>query len=191
MPVDKYITLHKALEKYLKVDDFKDFTIKVGSADYQVHKFIFTARSESFAKMIKLNPEVYELILDGITEETFEAILKFVYNDETPETPEVAREILLASKKFKIEGLKEVCEEILLDQIEDEENLDILMENHSMGFLAGSDVLKLEAFKKIQTHFDGHRLKDELLNHPETVKEIIKAKKLLDDNFVKEYEVFY
>jgi hypothetical protein len=189
---EKHLSLHKALEKFLKLDDFKDFTIKVGSNDFQVHKFVFAARSESFADMLKFNPSATELIIEDISEEVFESILKFVYTDEEPQSPLLAREILLASKKLKIEGLKEICEEILLNEMENEENLDILMENHALGFLGESEKLKFEAFRKIQKHFEGHRLKDQLLNDPVTVQEIIKAKKLLDENTEKDYkEVFY
>jgi hypothetical protein len=124
---------HKELETLLTLDDFKDFTIKINTKVFKVHKFLFIARSETFAELMKQNPAADELILEDIPVEIFEVILKFLYTDEAPKDPKNAREIFSAASKLKIKKLKEIYAKILIEKVESEKNFEELWKIFNLG----------------------------------------------------------
>lgn len=168
------------LTKFLTLDDFKDFTIKVDSRSFIVHKFLFLARSQTFAEMIKNNPDADELVLTDIPVHIFEAILRFVYTDEPPKDTINARGIFAAAGKLEIEKLKEISAEILMKEMENE-NLDVLMENFNLGIKFECQKLKLKAFERIKGKCPGRQLKNELLEQPDKLKKLVEAIKVLDE----------
>ncbi|KAG5678967.1 hypothetical protein PVAND_008582 [Polypedilum vanderplanki] len=58
-------------------DDFKDFTIKIGSMEFKAHKFVLVARSPTFANIIKENVHAEYLNLLDISADIFQLSIKF------------------------------------------------------------------------------------------------------------------
>lgn len=175
----------KDLNKFFTVDDFKDFTIKVGSKDFKIHKLIFMARSATFADMIKNNPDADELALTDVSVEVFESILEFVYTDKLPNNPGNAREIFAAARKLEMASLME----LLVNELEEEENLNFLFEIFNLGAKFERQELKLKAFEGIKKQFPDAELKDGLLEDPENLKALIEAKKVIMEFTVKKKDV--
>lgn len=148
------------LKELSKLDDYKDFTIKVEDREFRVHKFVFAARSLTFAEVIKENLNADFLELHDIPIELFKCILSYVYTDKITDNVNV-HEIFEAAGNLKIRGLMDLTEELLMSSIENEENLDLL---HNILDLAGRferDNLKLKASEVIKKHFEMKMLKEE------------------------------
>lgn len=176
------VALHKSVEQFLTLDEFKDFTIKVNEKVFNVHKFIFMARSLTFAQMIRETPDATEMVLTDIPLEIFEEILSYIYTDSVKiKNYEDAKKILMAAEKLKIETLKEVVVKFLTDLIKNESDLDKLMEIFNLAFKFRLKNLKLKAFEEIKKHFGGVKIKDELQNQPEKLEKLIEAKKKSDE----------
>jgi hypothetical protein len=137
-------------------------------------------RSETFADLIKNNPDANELILDGTPVEIFEVIYLFIYTDEAPKDPKNAQEIFAAASKLKIKKLKEIYAKILIEKVENEKNLEELWKIFNLGVKFEFEELKLKAFGEIKGNF-GENLKDDFLNDPEKLKKIIEAKLTLEE----------
>lgn len=173
---------HDDLEAFLiRDEDFKDFTIKIENSEFKIHKILFVARSETFAEMIKENPDADELILQDIPVEIFEEILKFLYTDETPKNPENAREIFSAAGKLKIKKLKEISSKILIEELENENKLSELWKIFNLGVKFEHEEMKLKAFEEIKKNFPDKNLSESLMDDLEKFNKIIKAKLMLDE----------
>lgn len=184
---DQFVaTLHKDIENFLTLDEFKDFTIIVDSKEFKVHKLIFMARSPYFAEFIRKNPGEDKLVLTDIQVEIFESILNFVYTDQPPTNAKHARDIFIAAGTLKIESLVKFSAKILIKRMKGEENLKALLENFNLGVNLNYEKLKLMAFEEIKKHFEGRMLRNDLMDDPEKLKKLIEAKELLEDCMVKE-----
>lgn len=161
------------------LEGISDFTMKVGDEDFKIHKFIFASRSDTFAELIKENPDAESLDLQYIPIETFKCVLSYVYTDQLPETKNI-HDVFAAATKLKINSLIKITEKLLILTLENQKNLEVLFKTFSLANKFQHNELKLGAFKEIQKHFPGRQLKEELLTQPEKLKKLIEAKILLD-----------
>lgn len=166
-------------DKLLARDDLKDFTIKIDSREFKVHKFVLIVRSEYFAELLKNNPDMIEFELDDISAEFFEIILKFLYTDKIPKDHKNVRDIFEAAGKYKIGSLKEMSAYILLENLW-EPSLKELWEIFNLGEKFDHEEMKLKVFEKIKENFSNESFDENLINHPEMLKEIVEAKIKLD-----------
>lgn len=178
-------TLQKDIEEFLKLSKFKDFKIIVAFSkdvrvNFMVHKFLFAARSPIFRKMLEDNPNLNELVLNDLSQESFKSILDFIYEDKIPKDKNLSKEIFKTAGFLKIEGLKLSSAEMLINDMS-EKDLDSLMEYFDLGHKFECQKLKLRAFEEIQKNFPGGLLKSELMNDPENLKVLVEAKKKADD----------
>lgn len=143
--------LHEDVENFLTNEDFKDFTVKVGTAEFKVHKFVIAARSATMAEMIKNNLKADEIILEDISAETFKAVLDYIYADQPPTTN--AGKVFEAAHKLKIDGLKNVSAEVLLTEMEDGDSFEGLMENFNLGAKFKEEKVKLKALEEMRKFY--------------------------------------
>lgn len=167
------------MKKFLARDEFKDFTIKVGDRDFKVHKFVFVVRSDTFAELIKNNPEAEDLVLEDMSLEVFECIMSYVYTDNLPETQNI-HEVFAAAGKLKIKGLMNITASKLIKSMDNEKNLEILYKILNFAHKFEHADLRLRAFDGIKKHFPGSQLKDDLARQPEKLKKIIETKLKLE-----------
>lgn len=169
--------------KAINLKDLKDLTIKVSYMDFKVHKFVVMARCPKIADLILSNPKLNEVKLNDISIEIFEHILKFIYTDEAPNDPKIARKVFLAASYLKMQKLMDItknsAEECLMDEMKDK-SLDFLMEHFEMAIKNKSDNLKRKTFEEMHKFFPGKKLKRELLDEPEKLRKLIEAKKIQD-----------
>lgn len=94
--------------------EFKDVTFKVENKEIQAHKVILAARSPVFKKMFAAKmkeAQTNKVTISDISSDTFEEMLRYIYTGKTSEMfSTVAMELLGASHKYEIRGLKKLCE---------------------------------------------------------------------------------
>lgn len=168
------------VQNFLALGEFKDFTIIVGHREFKVHKFIFAARSETFAELLKSNPDADDLDLQDISVEVFKTILSYIYTDQLPEDTRNVHEVFVAAGRLKIRGLMAIAADLLIDSIDEHQSLNNLFKILCVANKFDHDELRLTAFDVIKEHFPGRRLKEELSRQPEILKRLIEAKVLLE-----------
>jgi hypothetical protein len=161
------------IQKILKSDNFKDFTIKIDQNEFRVHKLMLVARSKTFAEMVKNNPEADELILQDIEVKIFEIILAFIYDEKIPEEfDENLTKVFAAADKLKIEGLKNSVGEILSKGINSQNSFEFL----KFASKHNDEKLKEKSFGEFKKLFPDRKLKVELMNDIEMLKKLIDGK---------------
>ncbi|CAL5093095.1 unnamed protein product [Urochloa decumbens] len=121
--------LHDRLGELLRKKTAADVTIRVGGETFDAHGSLLAARSPAFWTEVLAAPKVKvpgggggrrRVEIQGIEPRVFEAMLHYMYTDALPEAMEegdvvaVARGLIAAADRYKIERLKLMCEEMLL-----------------------------------------------------------------------------
>ncbi|CRK99745.1 CLUMA_CG013076, isoform A [Clunio marinus] len=174
--------------KDLKIEGFKelwttgrfsDITIVTDTEKFKVHKNILAIQSSVFTSIfedkMKDRPSD-EIQMKNINSDVVKIFLKFFYTDEVEkEENSNLFEFFSLAAKFKVDNLMTIVEEMITDDL----NLNNTIEILELACRFNCDGMKTSAFKVIQSIFD-EPLKDELMNQPEVVKELVEAKKKFD-----------
>ncbi|XP_044010137.1 speckle-type POZ protein B-like [Aphidius gifuensis] len=119
------------LKKLLLNEQSADVTIKVGKKSFRVIKGILAVRSPIFAAMF--NHEQFkenkksEVVIEDIQEHVFEEFLHYIYTDETKNVNKIPMELLEVAKKYQVERLENICEEVIHGTINSDNVLSILV----------------------------------------------------------------
>jgi hypothetical protein len=175
----------KDLQNFLLDENFTDFSIKINEETFKVHKFVLAARSSVFAEMIKNNIEASSLELLDIPVEIFKIILDFIYFDKIPENFD-SKNIFIASGRLNIKVLKELSGRKLIETLNAENALDFF----TIANKYNHEELKKKSFEKIQSMFPGNKIKPELIDDPEKMKEYFNERKTLSEMIEKFKEKF-
>ncbi|XP_065207910.1 speckle-type POZ protein-like B [Planococcus citri] len=120
--------LPKGLERLLHNQTFVDVTFVVGGKNFGVHRSILAARSPVFEAMFKHDLQenrLNKVNISDIRSEVFEEFLLFMYTDKTPNR-EIVTELFVVADKYQVEGLQELCEEIILEELSAENAINLL-----------------------------------------------------------------
>ncbi|KAG5670636.1 hypothetical protein PVAND_000884 [Polypedilum vanderplanki] len=140
-------------------EELKDITIKTELEEFKAHKFVLAARSPVFADIIKENVNAEYLNLLDISSDVFRVILDFIYTDELSENIDINLiELLIASERLKIENLKNVAEEKLMDEINSENAYEFL----KLSTKIECEKLRQKAFEKIKKYYEGEKIDHEI-----------------------------
>ncbi|XP_065226732.1 speckle-type POZ protein-like [Planococcus citri] len=144
------------LEYLLFNKQFSDAIVKVKGKEYPVFKGILAARSPVFERMFR---EDNGMLLENTTNiveisdfspEVIEEMLRFIYTGKVEKLEKLVNQLLHATDKYQLEGLMEICEDMLSKQLSKDNviNTLILAYNHN------ADWLKMEAlqFIKLNLH---------------------------------------
>jgi speckle-type POZ protein len=102
-----------------------DLKIEAGGETFAVHRWVLEARSPVFKADLSLasagSEGAAELRIDNMNADVCKALLRFIY-DEIPgsdflETDGMAKRLLIAADRYKLEKLKRICEMALLPSI--------------------------------------------------------------------------
>lgn len=161
------------IQKMLKDEKLKDYSIKIGGNEIKVHKFILIARSQKFAEMILKNENSNCLTLSDIEVGVFKMILDYIYDDEIPdEFDEKSVKLFEAAGKFKLEILKTEIGNILCENLVPENSFKIL----KLADEFNHDELKIKAFEKVKIFLNDKDLQDELIDNIEMLTKLVEAK---------------
>lgn len=115
-------------------NDFTDMTIVCDKREFHCHKFVLAARSEVFAAMLrhefleKQNSRVDVKEIDG---ETMELLLSYIYTGQVTDFKNVSVvELFKAADRYRLDHLKNMCEEELVKRVEASNAADILSLAH-------------------------------------------------------------
>ncbi|XP_065199773.1 speckle-type POZ protein-like [Planococcus citri] len=105
------------LGQLLEHRDLADVVLSVGGQDYPAHKTILAARSPVFAAMFKhdtMKENVQNRIeIEDMNVEVIGDFLKYIYTGKYENLRNKAQDLLAASDKYQLNGLKMVCAEEL------------------------------------------------------------------------------
>lgn len=174
------------IKSLLADEKFKDFSIIIGNEEFKVHKFILTARSPIIADMILKNPTCTQIKLMDISVDAFRALIDYIYRDKLPLDDANLIDIFGAACKLNIRGLRDHARDNLIDITCEHNALEILI----LSSRYGEEELMVKAFEEIRKMFPLKRLKGELMNEPEKIREMIVAKRQMDEHVKKVKEEF-
>lgn len=120
---NKMIPKFNGFENLLGNEKFSDAKIIVGSHTFNVHKCILDVRSEFFSAMF--NSEMKEksenkVKISDVSPEVMQELLRFIYTGRVNNMSNLKMELLVASDKYMIEDLKNMCEEALIQGLKNE-----------------------------------------------------------------------
>lgn len=128
-----------------------DFVIQCEDKEFKVHKAILAGRSEVFDKKIDdviNDPLKKYLVIEDMKPDILDEVLRFIYTDKSPGVDVKAKDLLPASKAYKLPLLLVHCEEALFRSmhIENVAELFCLADKH------GADQLRQCAHNYLNNH---------------------------------------
>ncbi|XP_077491714.1 speckle-type POZ protein B-like [Amblyomma americanum] len=122
-----------------------DITIKVGGGAYRVHKAILASRSPVFRAMLShqmLEAQEKEVVVSDIDYDVFGELLFFIYTGRTRKLRDMADSLLVASDKYGLRTLQDLCERALIESmdVDNATSTLILADRHNAGVLRRSAI---------------------------------------------------
>ena len=135
---------------HLKTGSLSDVVLKSGPNEFKAHALILSVYSPFFAALfpsIKRTKAIPKVIISDVPAAAVEEFLTFIYTGEVGKVVNVKDLFILASK-YEIPRLKEFCEDIIVDEINDSNASETLElgERYKSGTLirAAEELLKPE-----------------------------------------------
>ncbi|CRK97257.1 CLUMA_CG010653, isoform A [Clunio marinus] len=154
---------------------FSDITIVTDTEKFKAHKVVLAMQSSVFASIFedKMKDRPSDVIqVKSINSDVVKIFLKFLYTGEIETGNSNLLQLFTLAAKFKVENLMTIVEEMITDDLNDDNAIDVF----EFACRFNCDSMKMSAFKAIQSMFD-EPLKDELMNEPEAVRELVEAKR--------------
>jgi len=109
------------LSEALKNADFTDMTIVCDKKEFHCHKFILAARSEVFAAMFRheFREKQYSRVdVKEIAAVTMELLLYYIYTGQVKDFNRInVVDLFKAADRYRLEDLKHICEEELIERV--------------------------------------------------------------------------
>lgn len=147
----KVENLEKEFKKLKEDPDVGDFTVYVNGKAFYVNKKILVANSPMLAKIIEENPEVDQLELKHVSEDTFSEIFNFMQTKTPPSNAIKLLELFIACARLEIKELMDITAEMLMDKVTLDDAPDIIKLCKKFGY----EELKMRAFDEIKKNFYG------------------------------------
>lgn len=157
-------TLSKDFEKLLIFKNNCDVVITVGDEKFDAHKVVLITRSNVFEAMFEHDmkeSKKNEVDILDVDPGVFRRVLEFIYTDKVEDLDSFADELLEASDKYQLHGLKKMCEASLSKTLsfKNAVRMLILADRHSvelkeftMDFIVAhlGKLLNTEEFKRLE-----------------------------------------
>lgn len=161
---------------------FADFTFIVVENEIPVHKCVLATRSQVFAKMFvheKIKTS-NKLEITDCSAGVVEDFLRCLYTGEI-RNEKNALEMYALAAKFKVDDIREVCEAIIVRDLDDPSAVHVL----TMGNNLKSDKLIVSAFRKIKQMHADIIFDENLKRDPHTVLLMIQNKRNFEDRMAR------
>lgn len=169
---------HGLLAKFAEfraTGEYTDFTIKVHSRQFKVHKCILAAQSFVFRELFENDavgcPNSFKNI-EKFSEKAFESFLDYFYNCSIDDT--VMLELFELASEFDVQKLKEKCVDKILESLNESNAPEVF----KLAHYHKSDELRRPAFKIIQKMLPG--LMDNFEYNLEKVNNVVALKREID-----------
>ena len=127
-------------------------TIICDKREFHCHKFMLAARSEVFAAMLRhefLEKQNSRVDVKEIEGETMELLLSYIYTGQVSDFKSVSVvELFKAADRYRLDHLKHMCEEELVNRVEAANAADILSLAHKVSFVLITHPRESQYFKK-------------------------------------------
>jgi len=157
-------------------DCFKDCAISIDGKEFKAHRLVIAAGSPVLSEMLEENPEAIELELQNIDAGIFEILLDFMYgnlNSDGLDDISILKDLLHAAHKLEMEDFKTIAVTKMLEMVNVENAADMLI----LATKFEAEGLKLRAFDEIKKIFVDEKIKDDAINDPEGLKNLIELRK--------------
>lgn len=139
-------TVSEDIKELFETQKFSDFSLVIHGRTLKVHKIILAARSPLFAAIMpeaQNKMEINDLSYDAAVE-----FLRYVYTGQVETIDNISKELLLASIKYQMDGLKPICYENIMSSLVVANAADLLKFAHENKL----DELKTAAFVYFKKH---------------------------------------
>lgn len=138
--------LARGFKNFWGSKQLSDFVINVGAQKFPVHKFVLMIQSEYFAEIFsKQSVSTNKLTIEDLSADAVEEVLRWMYTGQFPDAKH-AVEAYALSVKLKMPYLREIAENFVLRNL----NQEIAMDIFELGHRYGSYKLKSSAFEEIK-----------------------------------------
>lgn len=160
-------------EQLWKSGLWSDFSITAESKEFRVHKLVLAVQSRRFFEMFEDVYDIQSMKIRDISANVVEEFLRFLYTGKLVTLDDTnVLELFQLSSKMKVTALKAICEQMILEKLNESNAFRIF----SLGHNYGSEELKTAAFKEIKEIFRDNNLDESLIDHPNQLKELFDAK---------------
>lgn len=165
--------------KLLQSGKFSDVRLTTNGKKFNVHKGILAARSSFFENLFEQHPatenrlQIFEI--SNFDDAVMEEVLRYIYCGKIQNISSLGGKILDAAAKFKLKGLKDLCEEKFANSLNFKNATTLLLtaENYkaiklktaAVEFIASNmnTIMDTEEYKELQT------------THPHLINEVVTA----------------
>lgn len=168
----------KKLSELFVSGEGSDFSILVDDVQLRVHKRVLAHHSSVFQAMFSHEMEesrVSEMTITDFSAEVVQEMVRFIYTGNVSHLDSVV-ELYAISNKYFIIGLKQLCQETIIDALDESNICEVLR----IGIMY-SDRMKQAAFKYISEKFSKKELDPKLIDHPDQLEQLVQLK-LQHDN---------
>lgn len=138
-------TVSEDIQELFETKNYSDFELVVDGRTIKVHKSILAARSSVFAALL---PDATSTMdINGLSYDVVEEFLRFIYTGQVKNIDSISKELLLASIKYEMSGLKTLCCKNIVSKLDVVNAADFLKFTHEEDLEDLKDVA-LNYFKK-------------------------------------------
>ncbi|XP_047142037.1 rabankyrin-5 isoform X3 [Hydra vulgaris] len=169
---DSYISqLLRISNNLFERETFSDITVKYANKSVRAHKLILAARSQCWCADLN---DVDELLLDGVSCEVGNMLIKWVYTDhaDVRNDESVIIELVKAANRYKLKALRTRCEQMLMSAV----SVANCIRFYQTAEDIGAESLRTYCGEIIATHWDDLETKDFLGMSAPLLYEMFKTK---------------
>lgn len=166
--------LSKGFQELWMTGRLSDLILIVGDEKFRVHKNVLAIQSSVFRAIFEndmMACQTNEMRIDEYSSETVTEFLRYMYTGEIPGEKNCLELFSLATK-YDVSELRRSSEQMLMENLDESNALELF----DLGHRHGSQQLKALAFNEITSMFPEATLDCDLINHPESLKELMEAK---------------
>lgn len=136
--INKHLRLISDMKKLFADDSFADLELKASDGKVlKAHKSILATRSPVFCAMLK-NDDRSSIYVPDFDSVVIKEVLRSIYYNEVENFDEIDSELILAAEKYQLEGLMEICSE-LISMTDDADTETIPQPNANLNFDCDED----------------------------------------------------
>lgn len=124
--------LSKFVTKSYKDKQFCDVTIKVqrSYSEIPAHKVVLVSGSTTWEQLLTDDAQLSIINVPEFEHQTIEALVNFIYDGSVPEHLDGADQLLVAAETYGVQGLKDWCEQQLMNTITIDTVVHLLLLSH-------------------------------------------------------------
>lgn len=156
-------------------DSLKDIKLVVGNSCVMAHKVVLATRSEVFRSMLTHDTREKQtnvIEIQDVSCEAVNAFVKYLYIEEIDNVSEELDTLLMLADKYDVQGLKERCENYLIQMVNDENVIDLFLKAEFLN-LPKLKKRSLFLIKKNSDHIVNTEDFKRLYQQPHLIKEIL------------------